>query len=168
MDTLRELTNSPSQLVRTLWELVTTHGACATRAILDEVIKQEQKHLEERMKDIKLYMSGQVEVGVITAVETKISSIEEQLAAKQPSAKAEQRAAEAAKRAELTAAGTNPREKLTKENLEKWLNEGKSFSQIARDEVGLRQEEVSAAAKKHNLKPKKVQPTLNVTKEPAE
>jgi hypothetical protein len=139
--------------------------------MLDEVIKQEQKHLEERMKDINLYMSGQVEVGVISAVETKISSIEEQLSAKQPSAKAEQRAREAAKRAELMAAGTNPHEKLTKENLEKWIKEGKSYSEIARDEVGLRQEEVSAAAKKYNLKPKKQQKaeqTLLVTKEPAE
>jgi PIN domain nuclease of toxin-antitoxin system len=152
----------------TLREVVETYGACATRAMLDEVIKQEQKNLEERMKDINLYMSGQVEVGVISAVETKISSIEEQLAAKQPSAKAEQRAKEAAKRAELTAAGTNPHEKLTKENLEKWLKEGKSYSQIARDEVGLRQEEVSAAAKKYNLKPKKAQQTLLVTKETAE
>jgi hypothetical protein len=151
-----------------LRELIHIHGACATRAMLDEAIRQEHIALQARLQDITLYMSGQVEVGVITAVETKIASIEEQLAVKQPTAKAEQRAREAAKRAELIAAGTNPHEKLTKENLEKWIQEGKSFSQIAREEVGLRQEEVSAAAKKYNVKPQKSQPTLLVTKEPAE
>lgn len=148
----------------TLRELIQIYGACTTRAMLDEVIAQERKAIEERMKDFTLYMSGQVETGVLQQIETKISSVEEQLS-KVPSTKAAQRAAEAAKRAELAATGTNPRDKLTKENLEKWLGEGKSFSQIAREEVGLRQEEVSAAAKKYNLKPQKTQQTLLVTKE---
>jgi hypothetical protein len=151
-----------------LRDLISIHGACATRAMLDEVIKQEQKHLEERMKDINLYMSGQVEVGVFAAIESKMSSVEEQFS-KAPTAKAEQRAAEAAKRAELAAAGVNPRDQLTKENLEKWLAEGNTFSQIAREKVGLRQEEVSAAAKKYGLKHtgkvEKGERVVNVTKE---
>jgi hypothetical protein len=151
----------------TLRELIQIHGACATRAMLDEAIKQEQQELESRLKDINLYMSGNIETGTLDYIQSKISSVEEQLS-KAPSSKAAQRAAEAAKRAELTAAGVDPHDKLTRENLQKWLNEGKSFSQIARDEVGLRQEEVSAAVKKYKLKPQKEQPTLLVTKEPAD
>jgi multidrug resistance efflux pump len=135
--------------------------------MLDEAIKLEKADLEERMKDITLYLSGQVEEGTIQTIEAKVSSVQEQLA--KASNKAEQRAAEAAKRAELATAGVNPRDKLTKQNLEKWLAEGKSFSQIAREEVGLRQEEVSAAAKKYDLKPakkcKEQPPQIQVLKE---
>jgi hypothetical protein len=65
--------------------------------------------------------------------------------------KAEQRKKENAKRQELEAAGINPTSLLTKENLEKLLTSGKTFSQIAREDVGLREEDVSAAAKKHGL-----------------
>lgn len=150
-----------------LRKIIQQYGACTARAMLDEAIKQEQQELEIRLKDINLYMSGQVEVGVLQQIESSISSVEEQLS-KAPSLKAAQRAAEAAKRAELIAAGIDPREKLTCENLEKWLSEGKSFSQIARDEVGLRQEEVSAAAKKYKLKPKQTQKaeiSVNITQE---
>ena len=156
-----------------LREIVRNYGACTTRAMLDEVIKQEKKHLEEQLRDCNLYMSGQVDVGILDHIESKISSVEEQLSAARcapTSTKAAQRAAEAAKRAALTAAGTNPRDKLTKENLEKWLGEGKSYSQIAREEVGLRQEEVSAAAKKYNLKQQKrsTSQEITVTKEESE
>ena len=154
-----------------LRKIIQQYGACTARAMLDEAIKQEQQELEGRLKDINLYMSGQVEVGVLQQIESSISSVEEQLS-KTPSLKAAQRAAEAAKRAELTAAGVNPHEKLTRENLEKWLSEGKSFSQIARDEVGLRQEEVSTAAKKYNLKQQKQKHStsqeITVTKENSE
>ncbi len=167
-----------------LRELVRIHGALATRAMLDEVIKQEQKILEQRLKEINLYMSevqaeigspsvreasllymsgAQLEQSTINVIETKISSIEEKLTQRTP--KAEQRAAEAAKRAELTQAGIDPRDRLTKENLQKWLAEGKTFSQIAREEVGLRQEEISAAAKKYGLKPEKESVKVTITKE---
>ncbi len=150
-----------------LRSIIQKYGACATRSMLDEAIKLEKADLEERMKDITLYLSGQVEEGTIQTIEAKVSSVQEQLA--KASNKAEQRAAEAAKRAELTTAGVNPRDKLTKQNLEKWLAEGKSFSQIAREEVGLRQEEVSAAAKKYDLKPakkcKEQPPQIQVLKE---
>lgn len=139
--------------METLRQLIRTHGACATQTLLEEAIKLEQAELEDRMKDINLYLSGQIEEGVIQSIEAKVSSVQIQMT--KASSKAEQRAAEAAKRAELATAGVNPRDKLSKQNLEKWLGEGKSFSQIAREEVGLRQEEVSAAAKKYDLKPTK-------------
>lgn len=69
--------------------------------------------------------------------------------------KAEQRKKENAKRQELEAAGINPTSLLTKEKLEQWLTSGKTFSQIAREDVGLREEDVSVAAKKHGLSSQK-------------
>ncbi len=69
--------------------------------------------------------------------------------------KAEQRKKENAKRKELEEAGINPSTLLTKENLEQWLSAGKTYSQIAREEVGMREEDVSAAAKKHGLSSQK-------------
>jgi hypothetical protein len=151
-----------------LRDLVNTYGACATRTMLDEVISQVQQDLKTRMEDINLYLSGKVEEGAIATILNKAASVEEHVK-ETKSAKAEQRAAEAAKRAELQAAGVAPRDQLTKENLQRWLGEGKTFSQIAREEVGLRQEEVSAAAKKFGLKaPRKTEketPTVKITKE---
>jgi hypothetical protein len=85
--------------------------------------------------------------------------------------KAEQRRKEATKRKELETQGINPTSLLTKENLASWLSAGKTYSQIAREEVGLREEDVSAAAKKHGLSSQRRQPTgkeqVIVTKEPA-
>jgi hypothetical protein len=69
--------------------------------------------------------------------------------------KAEQRKKENAKRKELEEAGINPTSLLTKENLSQWLTSGKTYSQIAREEVGMREEDVSAAAKKHGLSSQK-------------
>ncbi len=71
--------------------------------------------------------------------------------------KAEQRKKENAKRKELEEAGISPNSLLTKENLEQWLSSGKTYSQIAREEVGMREEDVSAAAKKHGLSSQKTQ-----------
>jgi hypothetical protein len=71
--------------------------------------------------------------------------------------KAEQRKKENAKRKELEEAGISPSSLLTKENLQQWLSVGKTYSQIAREEVGMREEDVSAAAKKHGLSSQKTQ-----------
>jgi hypothetical protein len=84
--------------------------------------------------------------------------------------KAEQRRKEAAKRRELESQGINPTSLLTKENLSQWLTEGKTYSQIARDDVGLREEDVSAAAKKHGLSSQRRltgKENVIVTKEPS-
>ncbi len=85
--------------------------------------------------------------------------------------KAEQRRKEAAKRRELEAEGINPTSLLTKENLSQWLAAGKTYSQIAREDVGMREEDVSAAAKKHGLSSQKTarltgKENVIVTKEP--
>ena len=56
------------------------------------------------------------------------------------------------KYAELKGKGINPESLLSKENLEKWLNEGMSYMRISREKVGLADKIVSDYAKKYNLK----------------
>lgn len=68
--------------------------------------------------------------------------------------KANQRKAVTAKFDELTAKHVDPNTLLTKENLESWLKEGKTYSQIARDHVGLHESIVSKAAKEFGLESK--------------
>jgi hypothetical protein len=56
------------------------------------------------------------------------------------------------KRAELDAQGITVASLLTKDNLERWLkHENRTFAYIAREYVGCRDHEVSAAAKAHGL-----------------
>ena len=54
---------------------------------------------------------------------------------------------------ELTAKGVDPNTLLTKENLQTWIKEGKSYNSIARD-VGLHESVVSKAAKEFGLESK--------------
>jgi len=56
------------------------------------------------------------------------------------------------KYAELKGKGINPESLLSKENLEKWLNDGMSYMRISREKVGLGDKIVSEYAKKYNLK----------------
>ncbi len=53
----------------------------------------------------------------------------------------------AKKRKELESKGIKPESLLTKENLEKWLAEGLSYMRIAREKVGIHENEVSTIAK---------------------
>ena len=52
---------------------------------------------------------------------------------------------------ELTEKGIKPESLLTKENLSKWLSEGMSYMRIAREQVGLPENEISAIAKTFGL-----------------
>ena len=66
--------------------------------------------------------------------------------------KREQAAAEQKKFQELTANGIKPESLLTKENLNTWVNtQGLSFTQIARDHVGMDAEKISEIAKKFGI-----------------
>ena len=55
------------------------------------------------------------------------------------------------KHKELTEKGIKPESLLTKENLSKWLGEGMSYMRIAREQVGLPENEISAIAKTFGL-----------------
>jgi hypothetical protein len=55
------------------------------------------------------------------------------------------------KHKELTEKGIKPESLLTKENLTKWLGEGKSYMRIAREDVGVPENEISAIAKTFGL-----------------
>ena len=62
--------------------------------------------------------------------------------------KAWQKEQEEKKRKENESKGVNPKDLLTKENLQKWIiDEGRTFSYIAREYVGCKDSEVSAVAK---------------------
>lgn len=52
---------------------------------------------------------------------------------------------------ELVSKGINPKTLLTKENLETWIKEGLTYTQMARDHVGLDAEDIGAAAKEFGL-----------------
>lgn len=51
------------------------------------------------------------------------------------------------KRKELEAQGVRPESLLTKENLSKWLGQGMSYMKIAREFVGVHENEIATAAK---------------------
>lgn len=53
---------------------------------------------------------------------------------------------------ELVSKGVVPKSLLTKENLERWVKEGLSYTQIARDHVGIDAEEIGAIAKGFGIK----------------
>lgn len=65
--------------------------------------------------------------------------------------KDEQKAEVLKKKKELEAKGIKPESLLTKENLTKWLEEGMSYQRIAREHVGVSENEVSAVAKTFGL-----------------
>jgi hypothetical protein len=56
-----------------------------------------------------------------------------------------------AKRLQLEASGIDPESLLTKENLETWLNAGKSYQRIAKEHVGLHESIVSQKAKEYGM-----------------
>ncbi len=65
--------------------------------------------------------------------------------------KAKHREDVAKKNKELLQKGIKPESLLTKENLTKWLGEGMSYMRIAREEVGLPENQISAMAKQFGL-----------------
>lgn len=65
--------------------------------------------------------------------------------------KAKHREAVAEKNKELVAKGIKPESLLTKENLSLWLSQGLSYMRIAREHVGIPENEISALAKTFGL-----------------
>ncbi len=65
--------------------------------------------------------------------------------------KAKHREAVQKKRAELEGKGIKPEDLLTKENLSKWLQSGLSYQRIAREHVGVHENQISVVAKTFGL-----------------
>ena len=65
--------------------------------------------------------------------------------------KAKHREAVQKKRAELEGKGVKPEDLMTKENLSKWLQSGLSYQRIAREHVGLHENQISVVAKTFGL-----------------
>lgn len=80
-----------------------------------------------------------------------IGKVTEKSTTKRRFDKDEQKAEVLKKRKELETQGIKPESLLTKENLTKWLDEGMSYQRIAREYVGVSENEVSAVAKAFGL-----------------
>ena len=84
-------------------------------------------------------------------VEKKLSIEKQKLYAEVKAVKENQKEAVAKKRKELEDKGITAKSLLTKENLQKWIGEGCTYSKIARDYTGCTDAEIAAAAKEFGL-----------------
>jgi len=84
-------------------------------------------------------------------VEKKISVEKQKLYDEVKAAKETQKEAVAKKRKELEEKGITLESLLTKENFQKWIGEGCTYSKIARDYVGCTDSEIARAAKAFGL-----------------
>lgn len=91
----------------------------------------------------------------IKHVQVTAKGADKYVGAKASFGKEEQREAVQKKRSELDAKGIKPESLLTKENLENWINQGMSYQRIAREFVGVPDNEVSAIARSFGLQSQK-------------
>ena len=84
-------------------------------------------------------------------VEKKVSIEKQKLSAEVKAVKDNQKEAVAKKRKELEDKGITAKSLLTKENLQKWIGEGCTYSKIAREYTGCTDAEIAAAAKEFGL-----------------
>ena len=84
-------------------------------------------------------------------VEKKVSIEKQKLYAEVKAVKDNQKEAVAKKRKELEDKGITAKSLLTKENLQKWIGEGCTYSKIAREYTGCTDAEIAAAAKEFGL-----------------
>jgi hypothetical protein len=84
-------------------------------------------------------------------IQAKKESLQEGTAIAEKFSKAKHKEEVLKKRKELEDQGIKPESLLTKENLTKWLGQGMSYMKIAREHVGVPENEVAAAAKTFGL-----------------
>jgi hypothetical protein len=84
-------------------------------------------------------------------IQAKKESLQEGTATAEKFSKAKHKEEVLKKRKELEDQGIKPESLLTKENLTKWLGQGMSYMKIAREQVGVPENEVAAAAKTFGL-----------------
>jgi hypothetical protein len=103
---------------------------------------------------IKKKKAAQEEIQVVPLNElVSTAPAEDQWASEQTRMKAAHRKTIQDKLDELTAKGVDPNTLLTKENLQSWIGEGKTYNSIARD-IGLHESIVSKAAKEFGIETK--------------
>lgn len=112
--------------------------------------------LEDEEDDVEDVVDPSVKQVVIDTVkkepvEKKVSIEKQKLYAEVKAVKDNQKEAVAKKRKELEEKGITAKSLLTKENLQKWIGEGCTYSKIARDYTGCTDAEIAAAAKEYGL-----------------
>jgi predicted nucleic acid-binding protein len=127
-----------------------------SKKVFDEkkkVEKVEKVEKEEKVSVVDIIEDEEVDVEN-SVVENDVKEVVEEKKYRDPKEmKAWQKGQEEKKRAENLAKGINPKDLLTKENLQKWYGEeGRTFSYIAREYVGCKDSEVSQAVKQYDIK----------------
>jgi hypothetical protein len=120
--------------------------------IVEDVVEP----LENEEDDVEEVVDPSVKQVVIDTVkkepvEKKVSIEKQKLYAEVKAVKDNQKEAVAKKRKELEEKGITAKSLLTKENLQKWIGEGCTYSKIARDYTGCTDAEIAAAAKEYGL-----------------
>lgn len=135
-------TLSPLEAIVVMKDLTLPGQASITNddnSILQSIMSEEQEHIiptdgnEANVKEIQITAKG-----ADTVIKRRFD-------------KEEQKAAVAKKREELQAQGIIPESLLTKENLTAWIGEGMSYQRIAREKVGVPDNEISTIAKSFGL-----------------
>ena len=121
--------------------------------IVEEVIEAESateeiEEVEEVDPSVKQVV---IESAKKEPAEKKVSIEKQKLYAEVKAVKDNQKEAVAKKRKELEEKGITAKSLLTKENLQKWIGEGCTYSKIARDYTGCSDAEIAAAAKEYGL-----------------
>ena len=118
--------------------------------IVEEVIEAESatEEIEEVDPSVKQVV---IESAKKEPAEKKVSIEKQKMYDEIKAVKESQKEAVAKKRKELEEKGITPQSLLTKENLQKWISEGCTYSKIARDYVGCTDSDVAGAAKAFGL-----------------
>jgi len=121
--------------------------------IVEDVVESVDEDLEDYIEEVVDPSVKQVVVDTVKKepVEKKVSIEKQKLYAEVKAVKDNQKEAVAKKRKELEEKGITAKSLLTKENLQKWIGEGCTYSKIARDYTGCTDAEIAAAAKEYGL-----------------
>lgn len=131
---------------------VREHGAVELYGLLDKIIAEESRRFNAAAAIMRAHRLAPP-VPVIESKEEfwKLSKQERRLW---------QTAKEKERQKLNEASGINGRSLLTKENVERWRSEGKTFAAIARDIIGCTEYEVAGILKEGGEKPKRHVPWI--------
>lgn len=136
------------------------------KTLFDEV-KEKKQIVKEEKKNVEKEVIPEVKDAneVVDLPNDSEEKTEEKKYRDPKEMKVWQKEQEDKKRKENEAKGIKPKDLLTKENLKKWIeDEGRTYSYIAREHVGCKDTEVSAAAKAFNIENTRKQVTIQAKK----